>query len=540
MTTGAIRRIGEFILVWQLAFFLTNCSADFGELTSSESSDANESGAATITSPVVGGHISQLELDVTTPLSFDENDQGDAVLMVVSLSSNGEFQEFEIKASSSVATGPASNLRASFLANAEDADMTAALHLELLDAEMDLSANDVPPPRPLLAVKNTEQGSQRDFKVIKDFSNTDDYNTVSAKLVYESELFQIYIDERDQDKFTKADFDSLIANYENVLPLELDTFGAPSDIDDNGKFAILFTQEINAMAIHYGGLVTGFFYAIDLMDNKKYPASNEMEVFYVMVPDPKGQFTPAVPTSLAQDIIGGVMVHELQHMISFNERFFVRGLPPEEAWLNEAISHLIEDIYSANPDGYMETSGPENPSRVARYLESMVNICFVCGTTLEERGGSYLFLRYLYEQAEHGQLYKVTNGIDLLSRFLNSSERGLKNLKETAFGAPENDEDFAEFFSQFGLAVYFAGSEIRADPQLGFDGLDLRGIQDDSRGTYLNGPSLIAPTEFPFTHVMEGYSIAYIQLSPELLSQGSGHFNLIMSQPEQFQAFVIK
>lgn len=540
LINSAIRRIGEFILVWQLAFLLTNCSADFGELSSSENSDANGSSTATITSPVVGGHISQLELDTTTPLSFDANSQSDTVLMVVSLSPEGEFQQFEIKASSATATAPSSNLHAGFLTDAQDVDLTSSLHLELRDAEMELDPGDVPPPPPPLALKNLESNSRRDFKVIRDFSNTNDYNTVSAKLIYENDLFEIYLDERDEDKFSKSDFDQLIADYERVLPLELEHFGSPSDIDGNGKFAILFTQEINAMAIHYGGLVTGFFYAIDQMDDKKYPASNEMEVFYVMVPDPKAEFAPTVPTSLAMDIIGGVMVHELQHMISFNERFFVRGLPPEEGWLNEGISHLIEDIYSTGPDGHMQSSGPENPSRVARYLEDTANTCFACGTTLEERGGSYLFLRYLYEQAENGQLYNVDSGSELLRAFLDSSERGLKNLKETAFGHPENDEDFAEFLSQFALAVYFSGSEIGTDPRLGFEGLDLRGIQNDSRGSYLNGPALIAPAELPFVHVMEGYSIAYIQISSEQLLQSKGDFSLTLSQPEKFQAFIIK
>lgn len=543
MKKQTIRSFGKFITVVQLVFFLTNCGAEFDGLASSQNSDSDSPSSQTIMSPVVGGQISQLTLTGSTPVTIPTNDQDGAVLMVVSQSSNQEFHDIEIQSAAANPETATSTVNAGFLTQAttdSDHDATTEFHLALRDAETELDANDAPPAPGRYATKALTTGETRTFKVIHDFSNTSDYGTVEAKLIHESELFDVYIDERDESKINGDDLKNAIAEFERVLPVELSTFGHPSDINQDGKFAVLFTQEINAMAIRYGGLVTGFFYAIDLMDDKKYPSSNEMEVFYVMVPDPEAKFSPTVPVELAWDIISGVLVHELQHMINFNMRFFERGLPPEEGWLNEGLSHLIEDIYSMDANGYFGATGAENPSRVARYLDNIANICITCGTTLEERGGTYLFLRYLYEQAEQGALYNVENGMDLLNRFLDSNERGIKNLKASAFGSVDSDEDLAEFLAQFGLAAYFAGSNIQQDPRLEVLGMDLRGLQSDSRGTYLSGPSVIAPTTLPLHHVVSGHSVSYIQISPQLLYETQGSFKINMANPEDFQIFVIK
>lgn len=535
MKTRTIRRIGKFFLAWQLAFSLTNCGTEFDGLMSSESSGAGSPNAETIQSPVIGEEISQLALSTNTPVTIPTSDQDGAVLMVVSQASDGGFHGFEIRPQAPDQSPPAIVLNTSRLsldAN-DESEATAFLHQELRRAERDFTIEDTAKPVPHdLKWLSTE--NKRDFKVIRDFTNTSDYSIVTAQMIHSGEHFDLYADERDLAKLDPDNLNHLIANYETVLPLELGLLGQASDIDGTGKFTILFTREINAMAIRYGGLVTGFFYAIDLMDDKKYPASNEMEIFYVMVPDPEAEFTPAVPESLAWDIIAGVFVHELQHMINFNERFFVRGLPPEEGWLNEALSHFMEDIYD------FSEAGPENPSRVGRYLDNPANICIVCGTTLEERGGSYLLLRYLYEQAEQGELYAVENGQDLIRRFLDSNERGIKNLKESAFGHPDADLDWREFLAQFGLATYFAGSDLMEDLQLDFLGLDLRGLQNDGRGTYLSGPALISPATLPFSHVMQGNSIAYFYLPLELLERHDGQFQIILNAPEDFQVFVIK
>ena len=540
LKTGSMRKVWELIFVWQLVFSLTNCGSEFGELLSSENSDANGFTSQTITSSVVGGHVSRLEIDASaTPLTLSGSDN-DTVLMVVSQIPDGEFQGFEIRSTSSVPQAPASNIRAGFLQDDVSSVMdTESLHLLLRDNETTFDPADVP-ETPRYAVKNLNTGGKRTFKVIHDFSNTDDYSTVTAVKVHDHPDFEIYMDERDLGKFNKTDFDRLIQKYESVLPVELDWLGHPSDIDHNGKFAILFTQEINAMTMRFGGLVTGFFYAIDLMDDTKYPASNEMEVFYSMVPDPSDEFQPSVPTALAYDIISGVLVHELQHMINFNKRFFERGLPPEEGWLNEGLSHLIEDIYSLDDNGYMTSSGAENPSRVGRYLSDITNICFVCGSSLEERGGSYLFLRYLYELAESGYLNNTPSGADLIRNFILSNQRGLKNLNDSAFGYPEAFTDFTEVLAQFGLGTYFSGSNEENPIMMEFSGIDLRGLQNDSRGTYLNGPSLLVPKFFPFSQVMEGYSVSFVQIPSDLLLQSGGKFEFIVNDPKNFQAYIIK
>ena len=71
---------------------------------------------------------------------------------------------------------------------------------------------------------------------------------------------------------------------------------------------------------------------------------------------------------------------------------------PEENWLNEGMSHFMEDWA-----GY----GVENPSRYAMYLASPSTYGVVTQSSpnLMERGASYLFLRFLYEQASDGTAF---------------------------------------------------------------------------------------------------------------------------------------
>ncbi|MBF0106732.1 MAG: hypothetical protein HQM16_15575 [Deltaproteobacteria bacterium] len=75
----------------------------------------------------------------------------------------------------------------------------------------------------------------------------------------------------------------------------------------------------------------------------------------------------------------------------------------------------------------MTSSGLENPARVSSYLSEVSDVCFTCGTSLRERGGSYLF-RYLYEQAELGNLPAVDSGNELLSALVDTDLRDVENV----------------------------------------------------------------------------------------------------------------
>lgn len=389
-------------------------------------------------------------------------------------------------------------------------------------------------------LKQARADGERTFKVLNSFNSTTSYETVTADLIYEGSNFLFYLDERDVGSITDAHIAELAEMFEELVPVERELLdGQESDVNGDGKFVVLFTRVVNELGGNSGGIVTGFFYAADLFD--QYEVSNEMEIFYTLVPDGSGELGTAISEDfLMSNIYQGVLPHEYQHMINFNMHYNINGGSTESSWLNEASSHLIEDLVHRDADNYMSASGPENPSRVEVYLEQVESTCFTCGTSLGQRGGSYLFLRYLYEQAELGNLVGVVSGADLLGRLGNTSLTGFDNLIQAAFGASGTDDDLLDAIGLFGLAVYLSNTDLTTDDRLGFNGINLRTTQNDNRETVLNGPSIQTASSLPFTDTLSGTSLGYIGVTGALVDENGGSISLTVSDGALFGGYVIQ
>ncbi|HEY7860727.1 MAG TPA: Ig-like domain-containing protein [Gemmatimonadaceae bacterium] len=134
----------------------------------------------------------------------------------------------------------------------------------------------------------------------------------------------------------------------DTLGFALDTlnFGAPTDIDGNGRVAIFFTPGVNAIPGPPGGYVLGLQAARDLFAATSCAGSNEGEMFYMPVPDPgstiNGNYTNKAVLSKT---VLSTLVHEFQHLINAGRRIYVNGASSlEEVWLNEGLSHIAEEL----------------------------------------------------------------------------------------------------------------------------------------------------------------------------------------------------
>jgi hypothetical protein len=250
------------------------------------------------------------------------------------------------------------------------------------------------------------------------------------------------------------------------------------------------TSQINKLGALGGGIITGYFYAADLYARSdSNPVSNQREIIYTMVPDPNGQYGMAVEHDFAMsNLLPAVLPHELQHAISYNQHVMVEGGAPEENWLNEGMSHLIEDVM-----GW----GHENPSRYALYLASPSTYGIVTqfSPNLMERGGAYLFLRYLYEQANDGDAF--------LGRMVQTSKRGVENVLD-AFNGDSGMDEWSELMARWSVALIMTSRGISQDPRFSYkarsqhpdtgnwEGVVLSGEADDNRGTVLEGVNLNA------------------------------------------------
>ena len=342
------------------------------------------------------------------------------------------------------------------------------------------------------------------------------------------------------DDVDLTELQDLSEAFAGVIPTQTSLIGSESDINGDGRFNVLFTQTVNELGASGGGIVTGFFYAIDLFDSSTYEISNEEEVFYTFVPDSSGEYGPSVTSSFAfENIYPGVLPHEYQHMISFNQHYNVNSGSVESGWLNEGLSHLFEDIYSANSSNFFTSTGLENPSRVSSYLSNVSNVCFTCGTSLSQRGGSYLFVRYLYEQAELGNLSNVSSAAALLDALVDTSNTGVDNVINAAYGSSGTDADFKNLLGLFGLALYLDGTGLNSDDRLSFSGIDLRGDQDDNRGTSLSGPSVQTATSFPFTDSLSGMGFTYLQVSEATAASEGDSLTFTAESGSDFGAYLI-
>jgi len=88
-----------------------------------------------------------------------------------------------------------------------------------------------------------------------------------------------------------------------------------------------------------------------------------------------------------EEVVPPTLAHEFEHMISAGYRLEHYGLTyVQERWLDEGMAHMAEDLNGMND---------ENIRRVVEYLKGPWKIPLEGGDSLEQRGGIYLFLRYL-------------------------------------------------------------------------------------------------------------------------------------------------
>lgn len=336
---------------------------------------------------------------------------------------------------------------------------------------------------PIGASAAVSLGESRSFKVLSSLSSTKSYATVNASAECIGDNVIFYVDQEvSQNVLSDADIAKLCADFDPVVVREQQLFGSLSDVDGNGKVVVLFTPQVNRLGGQGGGIITGFFLAGDLYPSSdSNPSSNTMEILYIMVPDPNGAWGTKVNRAFAMsNFLPSVLPHELQHAINYNEHVFVARGVAENSCLNEGLSHLAEDLLG---------QGQENPSRYGIYLSSpqsySVISCSQAG--LGNRGGSYLFLRYLYDQSGNGDAF--------VRRLIQSPLKGIKNL-EAAFAGTQNDfNQFGEFFMRFAVAL----TGITKDPAFSFKGRSKHSgsgqwqgacvacAAEDGRGTVLKG-----------------------------------------------------
>lgn len=331
------------------------------------------------------------------------------------------------------------------------------------------------------------------LKVLTSLSNTNSYTRICAVEVRSSNYAVYYVDESVLGEIPGSALDEVINGFEQKIPYEKALLGNESDVDENGRIAVFFTPGVNRLGAESGGFVTGFFFGGDLFPEPNNPSSNQGEILFSCVPDPKGEFGVPLPVEFwVSNIAAAVLPHEFQHMISFNQKVLMQGVSPEEPWMNEGLSHFIEDLRpqpgispnnlnAGNLAQLFSEPGKENPSRVQLYLASPQTNPFTAGISLAQRGGSYLALKYIFEQANQGRYPQIGDGGELLRGLLANKQKGIDNLEATTGWT------FKDILLDFYATLQLSGTGVSQDPRYEFQGICLTCEQDDNRGTVLEG-----------------------------------------------------
>jgi hypothetical protein len=317
-----------------------------------------------------------------------------------------------------------------------------------------LAAQAPPPPRrPLTA---SDSGNVFAFKVCGDLK-CDSLPTVVATLMKIGQHIAIFVDTNaPQPGMSQADLDTLRQVFDQRLyGIDRGAFGNESDIDANSVVMVLMTNEVNqlvpASQCSTSGYVAGYFFGADI-DPFFRASYNNGEVFYSLVPDPGGTLSCAHSVAQVKGTVPVTFVHEFQHMISYNQHVLVRGGAAEILWLNEALSHYAEErggrSFLPDTDSYCRYVVGDLYNS-AQYFAAPEDY-FLVDTSgiggLAERGGYWLFLRYLIDQ------YATDTSLTALDVF--TKKLDLTNLTGPANVQQQTGTAFTTLVTRWSLANY--------------------------------------------------------------------------------------
>ena len=318
------------------------------------------------------------------------------------------------------------------------------------------------PPTAIARTSVPALGSISRFHVLSSDSPVE-FTAVGARLEYIGTNVLIYVDTLSPaNGFTSDQLQGFGQLFDQVLyPIDINTFGTPSDIDQNGHLIMLLSPIVNALTpastCQTQGFVGGFFDGIDLASTDT--SSNRGEIFYGLVPDPNATVSCAHTVADLLAETPATFLHELQHLINFSQHVVVRGGSQERGWLDEGLSIVAEELGSLYYENkFPPPTGRTNPAQlfpdssqgfINGLLFSSYSYLLKTDTatvTLHSdadggiawRGGDWLLMRWLGD----------VKGTGIYKTLVQTTLTGTANIASAA------NEPFEGLFGDFSLALY--------------------------------------------------------------------------------------
>jgi len=368
-------------------------------------------------------------------------------------------------------------------------------------------------------------GDRRSFRVCNKLTcrTTADFARVTGEVKYAGTHAVIYEDiEAPSGGLSQLDFDELGAIFDlDLYDVTTSAFGSESDIDRNGRVLILMTPVVNGLTetadceVSY---ISGFFHPFDIDPQyQKDDRSNQAEIFYSITPDPAGTVTCDHSIERVKRIVPVTFVHELQHMINFHQHVIVRAGNSEQTWLNEAMSHMSEELAALHFEALGESERFSafavgdlfNAFLFLSDPEAHFPLYATGEGSLEERGASWLLLRWVSDQ----------QGEEVLRRMTETQLVGVENIV-AATGEPI-DQLLGDWF----LANYVSDlPELdQPQPRLQYSTWDFRAVYAD---LHTQDPGLF---KRPFPIDAPAFSGGSFDVSGMLGSGSGGYYRVIQT-----------
>lgn len=272
----------------------------------------------------------------------------------------------------------------------------------------------------------------REFTTVNFKTNKEE--KIKADLKYSGEKVDIWVHD---NQISDAQAIRIGQEFDNnIYPLMTTNFGEESDLDNNNKINILI-YDIKDNFGDTNVFTQGYFNPMDLYDVE---GSNNGEVLYI----------DTYPTMDITDSYGNqgienlytVIVHEFQHMISFNEKTIKGDAGSLDTWIDEGLSMAAEQLYTNKPrmdriNYYNQSSSITNGHSLLYWGDN--------NDTLSNYSLSYLFMEYLNAQADIGDsIYK---------EIIQNPNSDYKAIEDVVKKYIDNNMDFGEFMTNFRMAL---------------------------------------------------------------------------------------
>ncbi|MBI4703377.1 MAG: hypothetical protein HY744_19860 [Deltaproteobacteria bacterium] len=342
------------------------------------------------------------------------------------------------------------------------------------------------------------EGEKRDLEIA---DGNGVVHVISAEAVRVTDRLVVYLDRTTPGSgdIAPADLDAITAGFgEIVLPRERIFFGQESDVNGDGHVSVLFSPLTYEVAVAY-------FNPWDLItDPEIQPAgevTNNQEILYLTPPAviPKPYNTPAA--------IIETMAHEFQHAIYFYRKYMMNDQlwKAENVYITEGLSALAQDLsgYQAG-NFYVTKHALDNVNDFSAAAAFGGSSGYDPKNDGALRGGAYLFLRYLYDQAggdkldADGKVVDTEHGAAWLQGFVGSPEVGWKNIEAST--GRTRDELLADWYAAMMIDDRGPeGADLSPDPVFNYLPVAKCPLTDRVRGTsmflpfhgqQMNGPAV--------------------------------------------------